>query len=164
MRKTAAVAAILIILTVGYATWPFLGLFQLARAVEDRDGAAISRQVDFRALRQSLTEQIMETYVRLTGTKLSPLTQGLVLGAVSTIADPIVEQLSSPEAFAELLRNGWPTGMLPDRPNQAAGIPQPTLAAAWQLFLTADYGLGRFSAAALGDRPEAQRFRIGLAL
>ncbi len=164
MRKTLAVFLIVVVLCVAYAAWPFLSLFRLAQAVESRDLPAIGTQVDFPAVRKSLTEQIMTTYARLTGAKLSPLTQALVLGTVSSIADPIVEELTTPEAFTDLLRDGWPARVLPARPATASGLSRATLGNAWQLFVDSDYGLGRFAITAPPDRPEPQRFRFGLLL
>jgi hypothetical protein len=164
MRKPVAVFLLVLILCAAYAAWPFLSLFRLAQAVESRDLPAIGSQVDFPAVRKSLTEQIMATYARLTGVKLSPLTQALVLGTVSSIADPIVEKLTTPEAFTDLLRNGWPGRVLPDGPHSTPGLSRATLGNAWQLFVNSDYGVGRFSITTPADRPEPQRFRLGLLL
>jgi outer membrane protein TolC len=71
MRWTLRVAALLAVLLAAYAVWPVVGFCRLASALEARDAAALSAQVDFRALRTSLTKQILATYLELSGKRRS---------------------------------------------------------------------------------------------
>ena len=67
MRRTIAIGVILLFLWLAYSVWPFFAVYRLASAVQVRDVAAVKELVDFRALRGSLTAQIVRTYLRMTG-------------------------------------------------------------------------------------------------
>jgi hypothetical protein len=163
MRKTIVAIAILAVLWIAYAIWPFLALQGLAKAIERRDAAAIASYVDFAAVRVSLSQQIVETYARLTGRKDSPLGAGTAVVA-SSIADPIIAKLINPEAFAEMMQHGWPVTVLPEKPPEAAGLTPETLGTAWQLFVASEYGIARFHVGMPASLPEAQRFTFGFRL
>jgi hypothetical protein len=64
-----------IVLLVGYWAWPFVDQRTLAGALQVRNAAALSEQVDFEYLRRNLTAQIIATYPRITGreSRLGPL-------------------------------------------------------------------------------------------
>ena len=117
MRLTLSTIAAVAVLVVAWAAWPFFALYDLANAVQERDPAAVTRRVNFPAVRQSLTEQIVVTYLHLTGrdARLGQIGRGLAVGAVTSIADPIVARLISAETLIELLNSGWPTSVLPDQ-------------------------------------------------
>src|SRR6266516_2742804 len=108
MRKILVAIPILGLALLAYSAWPFLGLFELVHAVQTRNTAEINERVDFKELRQSLTDQLVRTYLRITGrdAKLNVLAQNVVMGLARTAADPIVAKLVSPEALAELLQSG----------------------------------------------------------
>jgi hypothetical protein len=160
MRKTILTIAILTLIWISYLAWPLYDLFQLARAIERRDIATVTQQVDFYRVRQSFTQQIVEAYLRRTATRAGPLVQGAAL----TIADPIVAKFISPEALAELLRAGWPVGVLENRPPDTVGISVATLGTVWDLFAGSDYGVGRFEvnvpATFAADRAFGLGFRL----
>src|SRR5882757_5565535 len=107
MRWTVRVVIILLVLWVAYYVWPYFGLRSLVQAVRKHDIAAVNERVNFLALRQSLTMQIVVTYLRLTG-KEARLGQfrDLAIAATSSIADPIVAQLISAETLTDLLASG----------------------------------------------------------
>lgn len=61
-----------IILTLGillsvYLASPLIALHSIASAVETKDAVALTERIDFPALRRSLTNQIMDEYLTLTG-------------------------------------------------------------------------------------------------
>ncbi len=162
MRKILVAITVLGLALLAYSAWPFLGLFELVHAVQTRNTAEINERVDFKELRQSLTDQLVRTYLRITGrdAKLSPLAQTVVIGVARTVADPIVAKLVSPEAFAELLQSGWPSGILPDRPVGFDGLKSDKLGSLWELYTNSEYGFGKFFISVPPDRPAAQRFGL----
>src|SRR6266446_2868842 len=101
MRWTLRTIAIVVVLLAAYAAWPYFALYDLANAVQKRDVAAVSRRVNFPAVRQSLAEQIVVTYLRLSGrdARLGEVGRGLAVSAVLSIADPIVAKIISAEAL-----------------------------------------------------------------
>src|SRR4029453_9945184 len=104
MRKAILIGAALVAAWVAWLAWPLPALYRLAPAVETRDAAALSEEVDFVAARRSLVQQIMAAYVRVTGAKSAP--SGLAATIAATIADPIVAKIVSPEGLVELLGTG----------------------------------------------------------
>jgi len=160
MRKTILTIVILALIWIGYLAWPLYDLFQLARAIERRDIATGTQQVDFHRVRQAFTQQIVEAYLQRTGTRAGPLIQG----AAFTITDPIVAKFISPAALAELLRVGWPVGALPDRPPDTVGISVATLGTVWDLFAGSDYGVGRFEVNVPATFPAGRALGLGFRL
>src|SRR5258708_32641893 len=158
MRKTILTIAALTLVWIGYVAWPLYDLYQLARAVERRDAAAITQHVDFGRLRASFTEQIVEAYLKKTGARVSPMLQG----AAFSIADPIVAKFISPEALAEFLRVGWPVAALPDRPRDSVGLSVEALGSLWAAFASSDSGLVRFDVMAPVRFPSARAFTLSV--
>jgi hypothetical protein len=162
MRKTALFLAAAAVLCGAYLAWPYWALYDLARAVEARDHGAIERQVDFVAVRRVFTDQIIRTYLRLTGrdAQLTPFRRDLIVAVTSTIADPIVAKLASPEALGDLLRTGWPASVLPDSTTGFDGLSVNALGNVWRLFLNSEYGLRDFYLSMPVAKPPEQQFRL----
>jgi hypothetical protein len=140
MRKTLLTIAILGLLWAGLLAWPLFDLFRLARAIENRDIATVTRHVDFLRVRNSLTQQIVDAYAKRTGARVNARTQGIAF----TIADPLVARIITPEALAELLRAGWPVTIVPERVRDTAGISVAGLGTILDIFSHSEYGIGRF--------------------
>ena len=143
MRKTVLIIAIMAAAWVALAAWPIQTLVKLTRAVETGDVATVIAHVDFPSVRTSVTQQVVDTYLRLTGATVSPLVRGLATAAGS-IADPVVAKVVTPEALTDLLRNGWPNAVVSERPPSAVGLSRRNIGTAWQLFVASDYGLRHF--------------------
>ena len=162
MRKAAAAIVILIALWLGWSAWPFLGVYELARAAQSGDVTRIEQRVDFAALGRSLSEQIVQTYARLAG---MPVQRGsLVAGLASAVANPIVARLVTRAALADLLQNGWPKTVLGDPPPNLQRPNWNALGNAWQLYANSEYGLGEFRIKLPVDGPRERQFRIHLGL
>jgi hypothetical protein len=159
MRKTIATLVVLSLILIGYAAWPLYNLFVLVRAIETRDVDTVVRHVYFNQVRISLTNQIVDAYVRRTGIQISPLARSMASAALG-IADPIVNKLISPEALSELLAVGWPVPVLPEPPPGTIGITRSTVGNIWQVFGNSEYGVGRFEVAAPAVLPAQERFRL----
>jgi hypothetical protein len=156
MRKAAATILTLGLLWIGYIVWPLYDLSVLVRAIETRDVDTVTRHVYFDTVRRSLTNQVVDAYVKRTGIQLSPLAQSMAASAFG-IADPIVKKLISPEALSELLGVGWPVAVLPDPPPGTVGITPSTIGSVWR---NSEYGIGRFEVTAPAQLPAQQRFGL----
>jgi hypothetical protein len=145
MRKTIWITA-LIVLTgawLALAAWPIQTLVTVTRAVETGDVATVIAHVHFPSVRTSVTQQVVDTYLRLTGAKVGPVVRGLA-AAAGSIADPVVAKVVTPEALTDLLRTGWPNAVVAERPPGAVGLSRRNIGTAWQMFAASDYGLRRF--------------------
>jgi hypothetical protein len=158
MRKTVVVILLVAMAWLAYVAWPITTLGTLARAVEAGDTATAIRHIDLSAVRRSLTDQVVETYLKLTGKTASPLLRGALASAAGSIADPIVSRIVAPGALADFLRDGWPTAVLPDRPPGTAGLSSASLGSAWDVFTTAEYGIRRFEIELPPSLPRERRF------
>jgi hypothetical protein len=164
MRKTITALVVLIVLWLGYVGWPLRDLLVLTRAFETRNVETLTSHINFAAVRASLTRQIVAAYLKRAGIKVNPLVQGAAAGAASSIADPIVARVISPEALAALMSNGWPVTVVPDKPASALGITSQSVGTGWQIFLGSEYGFGRFEVALPASLPPSQRFRLAFRL
>src|SRR5262249_8512293 len=140
MRKTLLTIAILGLIWTGYMAWPIYDLFRLVHAIENRDVATVTKYVDFIRVRNSLTQQIVEAYVKQTGSRIAARVQG----AAFSIADPIVAKFMSAGTLAEFLRAGWPVMLVPERPHDTKGISVAALGTLLEVWSHSEYGIGRF--------------------
>ncbi len=156
MRYTIRVLAVLALVWISYLAWPIYDLFVLIRAVESRDVGVVTNGVYFDAVRISLTNQVVDAYLRRAGIQIGPLRRNM---AAAAIAYPVVEKLISAEAVSELLTAGWPTPVLPAPPG-TVGITTDTIGTIWQVFANSEYGFARFEVAAPAGLPRQRRFRL----
>jgi hypothetical protein len=158
IRTAAAIAA----LWIAYAAWPFFTFYGVVDAVQKKDHAALVRQINFPAVRRSLTEQIAAAYFLLSGRRAQPegTNRALALSAISSIADPIVTHLVSAEALLGLLHAGWPATVLPDKDPSLPALSYPGTANIWQVFVHADQGLRHFEIGVPLGQPPARQFKL----
>jgi hypothetical protein len=162
MRKTVVVSLVLFLVFGAGAVWPFAALYDIAMKAQAGDAAGLRERIDFAAVRRSLTRQIIDAYLRLSGRRVDP--SGITTAVAGSVADPILEKLVSPEAMLDLLRNGWPGAALPERPPGLAGIGSASFGNWWALFANSEYGLSGFSVSLPVEKPVAQQFRVYLSL
>jgi hypothetical protein len=160
MRKTFVTLLVLAVAVVAYSAWPFYELFKLVRAVQARDVATVSRRVDFTALSRSLSEQIVRSYARISGTPMSPLTQQMVFSVGAGLAEPVVSKMVTPDAVADLIRVGWPVAVLGAKPDEFTGIN--FRGDAWRLYLKSEYGWDEFRLWVPVDKPQREQYRVTL--
>jgi Protein of unknown function (DUF2939) len=158
MRKTTIVTSLLALIWLGYIAWPIYSLIQLTRAIETGDVKTVIAHVDFNSMRASLSNQIAETYLELTGRHVSPLVRGLASPAAAAVADPIIGRIASPEALTDFLRTGWPKAIVAQRPPGATGLSTGNLGTAWRIFYNANYGIRRFEIAVPTTIPAEHQF------
>jgi Protein of unknown function (DUF2939) len=146
MRPTIIIGAILLLLWLACSVWPFFAVYRLASAVQSRDVAVLKELVDFRALRGSLTTQIVRTYLRMTGKlgRSGSMLEQFAVGLGASVADPIVTKLVSPEALLDLLQNGRPSGVFSDNVPSIQGLSSEALGNVWRAFTNSELGIARF--------------------
>jgi Protein of unknown function (DUF2939) len=162
MRWTLRAVIVMTLLWVGYAAWPFWAVYDLVNALQNRDAAALAHRVNFPAVRRSLTEQIVVSYLQLSGrdARLGQLARGTALAAAASVADPIVAKLISAEALIELLQNGWPVSTLPDGAAAFHGLGSASLGNVWQLFVRSEQGLRSWEFSVPVGAPPSLRFGL----
>ncbi|ACL60461.1 conserved hypothetical protein [Methylobacterium nodulans ORS 2060] len=142
-RVTIRIAALLGLAWCVFAVSPMLAVYQLARAVQDRDTAALLERVNLRAVRMSLLRQVA-ALVRPGGAEGRPVLS-LSGMALAQAAEPVVAELVTPAILIDLLDDGWV-----DRLGKAPA-PQGVLRVvgwgrAWPLFMAVDlHGFRRFT-------------------
>ena len=108
MRRWLAVTGLVVSIGLAYWAWPLVGAAQLARTARSGDAAAVFDRVDVDALRRSLARQIANAYLDVSGKgkKMGAFGRSLAGSAVTTVADPYVAQLLTPENVMALLAKG----------------------------------------------------------
>ncbi|WP_414445038.1 DUF2939 domain-containing protein [Burkholderia sp. 22PA0106] len=126
----SVVVALLVLATVIYAfASPYLALRDLKQAVDARDAQAISRYVDYPALRISLKQQLADELMRRIDLQRhdNPLAMlGAMIG--SALIGPLVDAYATPEGVAALLSGLPPRGDPGEHPptlDQPAPAPTP---------------------------------------
>ena len=161
MRKTIVTVIVLALIALGHMAWPFYDLYRFIGSIERGNAAEVGRSVDFTAVRQSLAQQIVAAYFRRTGAKLNPLVQSIAASAATSVADPMLAKLMTPEAFIAFLKTGWPTAAFPDGgPPGIVGISSESFGTAWQTFASTEYGFGRFDVVVPITVPAERQFNL----
>lgn len=164
MRKTAVVVVTLLgLVWVSYLAWPIYTLVKFTRALERGDVATVVEHIDFAAVRGSLTEQIVDAYLKQSGKQVSPLARGIARSA-NAIAEPVVGRIITPQALTDFVRTGWPKAVVSERPRDAAGLTSDNLGSAWRIFANADYGIRRFEIAVPASTQADRQFRFSFRL
>src|SRR3954451_16444236 len=104
MRRALWITIVFVVLLGAYAVWPVVGFYRIASAVEARNSTALAERVNFHSLRKSLTKQLLETFLELTGKEkeLGLIGSIIAIGVGTSIADPIVARLVNEETLMDL--------------------------------------------------------------
>jgi DUF2939 family protein len=162
LLRSAAAAAMASML---FALSPYVALYRLATAVERRDEAAIEERVNFRAVRLSLTRQLVGAYLLATGraAELKQSSRQLIVNVGATVADPLVAELATPTALMDLLAGSRQAARV--TAGAAARVDFGSVHALWHLFLAADtHGFRAIRFLLPTDRPREEQFRLQLRL
>ncbi len=166
MRWTFRLGLLLLVLLAAYTVWPYADLYRLARAIERRDAAAVSRDVEFRSLRASINRQVLNAYLRLTGkeARLGPFGD-LAVGAAASAIDPLAADMASAERLIGFFDQGWPREVMPNAPSgRIELLPAGSLGKLWDLYANSEYSFGEFFVVVPSAVPASQRFRLQLRL
>jgi len=154
-----------VILTLGillsvYLASPLIALHSIASAVESKDAVALTERIDFTALRRSLTNQLVDEYLKLTGKNL-PL-HAIGKRVVVSVADPVVASLMTVRALLDLLgkADAGQKAKLPlERAPFASAFSSKSL---WRLWRNSDYRGGSFYVYLPPQKSRAEQFRAHL--
>ncbi|MBF9232044.1 DUF2939 domain-containing protein [Microvirga alba] len=108
MAWTLRVSFLLFLAWALFIMSPFVALYDLAKSVEARDIARIEERVNFRALRTSLSRQILNDYLKMSDEQpeLSLLNNQTAANVGSVALDPLIENLVTPHALVDFLNEG----------------------------------------------------------
>ena len=108
MRRWLVIVGVIVVLGLAYWAWPLAGAAQLASTARGGDAGQVFERVDVNGLRRSLARQIAAAYLDVSGKgkKMGAFGRGLAGAAVTTVADPYVAQLLTPDNVMALLSRG----------------------------------------------------------
>lgn len=107
MRKYVFGALVFFALVVAYDAWPLVGAAQLATAAKSGNAEEVLKRVELPALRKDLTRQIVRAYFDETGRgPKGSFGRNVAINVGTSIAEPYVAELLTPENLASLLHNG----------------------------------------------------------
>jgi hypothetical protein len=169
MRWAIRIAAVLAVLLLAYAIWPVVGFARIASAIEAKDGPGLAKLVDFRALRKSLTKQIVAAYIELTGKEkqLGLMGKTLAVGIGTSYAEPIVAELLNEQTLIDLLTKGQVGGGgvgAVKVPAELAPFSKSALQSGWQTWWASEYGLGDYYVYLPPDKTPDKQFKVRLSL
>ena len=167
MRWTLVIILAFIILLAGYTVWPFYSLYRIASAVETRNSAALQELIDFPSLRVSMSQQIANAHLKLTGksAETGEGTRSLESRVGAMVADALLAKIIfNPERLLDLLGKGLVSANQSPPSGLVAPFAANSLGSAWQIWLNSDYSGANFYVAVPVDRPFDQRFGIRLRL
>lgn len=106
MKRLVWISLAVFVLLVGYViAGPFLTIHAIRDAVRNEDSRALSRQVDFPALRESLRVQLADAMVREAGPELqSSLLGAIGLRVAGSAAGAGVDMMVTPVGLSALMR------------------------------------------------------------
>ena len=108
MRRWLGVVGIVVAAGLAYWAWPLVGAAQLARTARGGDAGQVFDRVDVDSLRRSLARQIAAAYLDVSGKgkRMGAFGRSIAGAAVTTVADPYVAQLLTPDNVLALLSKG----------------------------------------------------------
>jgi Protein of unknown function (DUF2939) len=165
MRWTFRLAGFFLVVWAFFMASPFVALYRIGQAVEARDLDALEERVDFRALRLSLTKQVVNEYLRLIGRgeELGGLTRGAATNAGASIADPLVSHLVTPEALERLMRGSLPEQAGPSDRADGVKLDLTSVDQALRTFVASDSrGFANILVPVPPDRAAPEQYRLHL--
>ena len=108
MRRWIWIIATLASVGLAFWAWPLVGIAQLAQAVRTGNTTAVAARVATDRLKRSLARQIATAYLDTSGRgkKMGSFGRSVASAAVTTVADPYVAELLTPENLTALLAHG----------------------------------------------------------
>jgi len=159
MKRYVIILLSFIVLLIAYWAWPFASLHQLAVGLAVHDDAVIADKVAFSRLRISLSRQILDAYLRLTGRVNS-----LVVALGPDLVGLAIAQLLTPENIALLLEGGTISSDIGPVSFDFGELPVGTLDSIWRGWLGTEYWLDDFSISVPVTVPESEQFRLRMRL
>ena len=160
MKRYVVAFLSFMLLMVAYWAWPFVSLHQLAAGLAARDDAVIADKVAFARLRNSLSNQILNAYLRLTG-RINTIV-GFAIGP--DLIGLAIAQLLTPENMAQLLEGGTISTEIGPISFDLGELPATNLDSIWRGWLGTEYWIDDFSIGVPVSAPEAEQFRLRMRL
>jgi hypothetical protein len=166
MRGTFRFGLVLALLLITFSLWPVVELYRLARAIETRDLETVSRHVDWAAVRISVTRQVIDSYLQLTGrdNRIGRLGRDIAIDAGVAVMQPAIAEATSSERLLKLLAEGWPKAAFPTGSYGRIDLTSGGLAGLWALYLGSEWRLRDFVVLVPVSVPAKDRFGLGLRL
>jgi hypothetical protein len=162
--KRVIISLTIALVAIGYfLVSPFVGLAHLRSAIDARNASALSERIDFKRLRNSLGQQIISTYLKITGksAQLGPLGTSIAAGVGASIADPLLADLVNPEMMLDLLSGGGISATSLQMPGLGP-FSIDALGSAWEIFINTEYGIGNFYISLPMRAAATDQFRLRL--
>jgi Protein of unknown function (DUF2939) len=165
MRRGLWITVVLALLLGAYMSWPLVGFYGIASAVEAMDARAFAERVEFPSLRRSLTQQVIAEYLKLTGKdkKLGRFRTGIATGVGAALAEPVVAQFLNAETLLDFLNKGSAKDGVKVS-TDIAPFSGSSWRDAWRVWWHTEYGLTRFRAYLPPDKPKNEQFKVELSL
>jgi hypothetical protein len=165
MRNAVRAGSVLFVLLAAYTVWPFVDLYRLARAIESRDVAALSRQVEFGAVQTSVTRQVLRTYLALSGQeqRVPAFARDALVSTVAASVQPALAQLVTPERMVDFFAEGWPKTAETGN-SGSVDLFSGSFGRAWRLYLNSEYRFRNFDVSVPAEVEPKRRFRLQLYL
>lgn len=169
MRWTLRISFLLFLAWAIFLVSPFVALYDLAKAVEANDMARISERVNFRALRISLSRQIVSAYLKTPEgqQELGELDRRFITEAGTAAINPLVEEMLTPQALADLLEDGWPQQVTGNDAGAASPVSLDlgSFGKAWRVFISSEsQGFRSITIPLPEGEPKERQFRLTLRL
>jgi hypothetical protein len=145
--KRIIICLTIVLVAVGYfLASPFVGLAHLRSAIDARNASALSERIDFKRLRNSLGQQIVSTYLKITGksAQLGQLGTSIATSVGASMAEPLLADLVNPEMMLDLLSGSGISAASLQIPAGLGPFSKDALGSAWEIFINTEYGIGNF--------------------
>lgn len=165
MTWTIRVSFMLFLAWTLFIASPFVALYDLAKAIEVRNITRIDERVNFHALRTSLSRQIVDDYMKTPDgqLELTDIHRQLAADAGAKVFTPLIEELMTPHALADLLEAGhrlWSTEA-ENAPSFPLRLGFGSFEQAWTLFMNAEpQGFRSISMNLPAQSPKDRQFRL----
>lgn len=163
MKWALRLFVLLLVLLLAYTVWPLYGLYRLGAAVQARDAAALSELIEYRSLRQSVSQQLIAVALKASG-KTSALGSlaDVAAAAGANMLDPLVSEFVDPPSLIAFLHDG--KSPIEGAPETFAPLNPSAIGSAWQTWLNSEYSGRNFYVSLPPNRPAADRVRLRLYL
>ena len=161
--KRIIICLTIVLVAVGYLlASPFVGLAHLRSAIDARNASALSERIDFQRLRNSLGQQIVSTYLKITGksAQLGQLGTSIAIGVGASMAEPLLADLVNPEMMLDLLSGSGVSTASLQIPAGLGPFSKDAVGSAWQIFINTEYGIGNFYIRLPTSTAATEQFRL----
>ena len=161
--KRIIICLTIVLVAVGYfLASPFVGLAHLRSAIDARNASALSERIDFQRLRNSLGQQIVSTYLKITGksAQLGQLGTSIAIGVGASMAEPLLADLVNPEMMLDLLSGSGVSTASLQIPAGLGPFSKDAVGSAWEIFINTEYGIGNFYIRLPTSTAATEQFRL----